>query len=81
MLVWGTVAWVYQINAKKSNHYREGQGNLVSRLLMGISRVVIWVTGLLTYLSPSDPPSIGAPSEQSLERPELLAVLVSSLRI
>ena len=37
----------------------EGQGGLVSRLIRGVTRVTIWVIGLLTYLlSPPDPPSI-----------------------
>ena len=40
-------------------HYLEGQGDLVSRLIRGITRVIMWVLGLLTYLlSPPDPPSI-----------------------
>ena len=47
MLVWGTVAGVYQINAQKSNHYREGQGDFQSRLIMGISRVILRVTGFV----------------------------------
>ena len=39
--------------------YLEGQGDLVSGLIMGITRVTIWVIGVhLTYLvSPPDPPS------------------------
>ena len=39
--------------------YLEVQGNLVSKLIMGITRVTIWVIGVyLTYLvSPPDPPS------------------------
>ena len=39
--------------------YLEGQGDLVSRLIMGIIRVTIWVIGvinLLYLLSPPDPP-------------------------
>ena len=37
--------------------YLEGHGDLVSRLIMGIIGVIIWVIGLLSYLlSPHDPP-------------------------
>ena len=38
--------------------YLEGQGDLVSRLIMGIMRVTIWVTGVINILTKSpDPPS------------------------
>ena len=38
--------------------YLEGQEDLVNGLLMGITRVTMWVIGFLTYLlSPADPPS------------------------
>ena len=39
--------------------YLEGHGDLVSRLIMGIIRMIIWlIEGLLTYLlGPRDPPS------------------------
>ena len=40
--------------------YLEGQGDLVSRLKRGISRDTIWVIGLISLLSPPDPPSSGA---------------------
>ena len=40
--------------------YLEVQGHLVSRFIMGIIRLTIWVIGVLTYLpSPPDPPSTG----------------------
>ena len=36
----------------------EGQGDLVSRLILGIHGLTIWVIGILTYLlSLPDPPS------------------------
>ena len=38
--------------------YLEGQGDLVSRFIMGIIGVTLWVMGFLTFLlSPPDPPS------------------------
>ena len=36
--------------------YLEGQGDLVSGLLMGIAGVTIWVRGVVNLLTP-DPPS------------------------
>ena len=36
--------------------YLEGHGDLVSRLVMGIVRVITWLIGF-TNLSPHDPPS------------------------
>ena len=46
------------MEARRLIVYLEGQGDLVSRLTMGIIGVTIWVLGLLTYLlSPPDPPS------------------------
>ena len=37
----------------------EGQGDLVSRLIIEIIRITIWVRGVIIYLlSPPDPPSI-----------------------
>ena len=33
--------------------YLEGQGDLVSRLILGISRITIWVTGVITLLTKS----------------------------
>ena len=37
----------------------EGQGDIRSRLTVGIIRVTIWVIGVLTYLlSSPDPPSV-----------------------
>ena len=33
--------------------YLEGQGDLVSRLFMGISRVTIWVIGVINLLTKS----------------------------
>ena len=33
--------------------YLEGQGDLVSRLIMGINRVTIWVTGVINLLTKS----------------------------
>ena len=43
-----------------TSSYSEGQGDLVSRLIMGVRRVVIWIIGVLTYLpSPPDPPRKG----------------------
>ena len=48
--------------------YLGGQGDLVNRLLMGISRVTIWLIGVINLLTKSpDPPSI-------LECPEFLIV-------
>ena len=41
-----------------SRVYLEGHWDLVSRLVMGMIGVTIWVTGVITYLlSPHDPPS------------------------
>ena len=38
--------------------YLEVAGDLARRLIMGMTRVTIWVLGLLSYLlSPPDPPS------------------------
>ena len=34
-------------------HYLEGQGDLVSRLILGITRVTIWVTGVINLLTKS----------------------------
>ena len=34
-------------------NYLEGQGDLVSSLIMGISRVTIWVIGVITLLTKS----------------------------
>ena len=34
-------------------HYLEGQGDLVSRLIMGISRVSIWFIGAISLLTKS----------------------------
>ena len=46
-----------------SREYSEGQGDIVNGLILGKSRVTIWVIGLLTYLlSPTDPPSKGIES-------------------
>ena len=33
--------------------YLEGQGDLVSRLIMGITRVTIWVVGVINLLTKS----------------------------
>ena len=33
--------------------YLEGQGGLVSRLIRGITRVTIWVLGVITLLTKS----------------------------
>ena len=33
--------------------YLEGHGDLVSRLIMGISRVVIWIIGFINLLTKS----------------------------
>ena len=33
---------------KCDGHYLEGQGDLVSGLIMGITRVTIWVRGVIT---------------------------------
>ena len=33
--------------------YLEGQGDLVSRLIMGITRVTLWVMGLINLLTKS----------------------------
>ena len=40
--------------------YPEGQGDLVSRLIVGIVRVTIWVAEVIDLLtkSPPDPPSM-----------------------
>ena len=35
----------------------EGQGDLVSRLIMGITRVIVWFLGVISLLSPADPAS------------------------
>ena len=35
----------------------EGQGDLVSRLIMGITRVILWFLGVISLLSPPDPAS------------------------
>ena len=49
--------------------YLEGQGDLVSGLITGVSRVTIWVRGLLTYfLRPPDPPSNEAESSGTHRR-------------
>ena len=38
--------------------YLEGQGDLVTRLIMGINGLTIWVIGVITLLTKSpDPPS------------------------
>ena len=37
-------------------YYLEGHGDLVSRLIMGIIGLMIWLIGVI--LSPHDPPSI-----------------------
>ena len=34
-------------------YYLEGQGDLVSRLIMGITRVTLWVMGLINLLTKS----------------------------
>ena len=34
-------------------HYLEGQGDLVSRLIIGIIRVTIWVIGVINPLTKS----------------------------
>ena len=44
---------------RDQQYYLEGQGDLVSRLIMGRSRVTIWVLGVMNLLTKSpDPPSI-----------------------
>ena len=56
------------IQARQTNSL-EGQGDVTSRLIMGISKVIIWVIGainLLTKFSP-DPSSIIA----ARKRPEV----------
>ena len=40
-------------NTKILTHYFEGQGNLVTRLIMGILRVTIWVIGVINLLTKS----------------------------
>ena len=37
----------------KSSRYPEGQGDLVSRLIRGISRVTIWVFGVISLVTKS----------------------------
>ena len=39
--------------ASASGRYLEGQGDLVSRLIMGIIRVTIWVIGVINLLTKS----------------------------
>ena len=34
-------------------HYLEGQGDLVSRLIRGITRVIMWVLGVVNLLTKS----------------------------
>ena len=47
--------------------YLEGQGDLVSRLIMGIIRVTIWAIGAINLLTKSlDPPSNHHPSTKLL---------------
>ena len=36
--------------------YLEGQGDLVSRAIMGILRLTIWVIGVMNLLTKSHPP-------------------------
>ena len=38
---------------KDLQDYLEGQGDLVSRLIMGITRVTIWVIGVISLLTKS----------------------------
>ena len=45
--------------------YLEGQGDLVSRLIMGISRVTIWVIGIINLLPKSPSPSKYGPKSIS----------------
>ena len=37
-------------NIRRLMNHLEGQGDLVTRLLMGISRVTIWVIGVINLL-------------------------------
>ena len=43
---------VYRVNTRNISGvpYLEGQGDLVSRLVMGIIRVTMWVRWVFTYL-------------------------------
>ena len=39
--------------SKEWGLYLEGQGDLVSRLIMGISKVIIWAMGVINLLTKS----------------------------
>ena len=71
LFIWGPP---YRTEYKEKGHPHHeqvtwgGQGDLVSRLRMGINGVTIWVVGvinLLIVLSLPDPPSTGKPGVSS----------------
>ena len=53
---WDVLVYEYspeQGQCPRSRVYLEGQGDLVSRLIMGIIRVTIWVMGVMNLLTKS----------------------------
>ena len=44
---------MFYYRAKGIAGYLEGQGDLISRLIMGIIRVTIWVIGVINLLTKS----------------------------
>ena len=44
-----------QLPRQSSLYYLKGQGDLISRLIMGITRVIIWVIGVSNLMTNKSP--------------------------